>query len=88
MYGRITYPHVKPLALSYSYHQRLVDVVIVLKTEPELFQVVGALHTSSRLTRRLNGGKKQTNQNADDGNDNQKFNQGETLKLLGASEHI
>ena len=51
--------------------------MVILACKRNLLQVVCALHSPRRLTRRLNGGKKQTDQNADDGNDNEKFNESE-----------
>ena len=67
--------------------QTVVRVVIVLDGETELLEVVGALHTTSRFTRRLDGGEKETDQNADDRDNDQQFNQGEALAILGGSKH-
>jgi hypothetical protein len=47
--------------------------------QPDLFQVIGALHTASGFTGGLHCGQKQGNQNADDGDDDEKFDEGETV---------
>jgi hypothetical protein len=41
---------------------------MVVHRERQVFQVVDALHTSGRLTSRLNGWKKQTHQDPNDCN--------------------
>ena len=43
----------------------LINVGVVVNGERPLLQVIGALHTSGRLSRRLHGGKKKTDQNSD-----------------------
>jgi hypothetical protein len=42
-------------------------VMVEMQAQSELLHVVSALHSSSSFTRRLNGGKQQTDQDADDG---------------------
>ena len=59
-------------------YQSAVDVMVVLEAEPKLLEVVRALHTTSGFTRRLNGGKKQADQNADDRDDDQQFDEGKS----------
>ena len=56
--------------------QSVVSVVIIVKREPQLLEVVGALHTASRFTRRLNSGEKQTNKNTDNSDNNEEFDEG------------
>ncbi len=59
--------------------------MVVVQSESELFQVVGTLHPSCRFSRGLNGGQQQGDQHADDGNDDEKFHEGETRKLYDGS---
>ena len=61
----------------------IVRVVIHLRGQHDLLQVVRALHTAGRFTRRLNGGQEQTDQDADDRDNDQKFDQGKTVLLIG-----
>ena len=44
----------------------------------DLLEVVAATHPACGLARRLNGGQQQTNQDANDGNDDQQFNERKT----------
>jgi hypothetical protein len=61
--------------------------VVVLDGQPELFQVVRALHTTGGFASGLNGREKQTDQNTDDRDDDQKFDKGEALAFtLGGHE--
>ena len=52
----------------------VVRVVEVLNREAELLHIVGALHTTGRFARRLDGREKQTNKNTDDRDNDQQFN--------------
>ena len=58
--------------------QRVVRVVIVLDGKSELLEVVRALHAARGLASGLNGGKKQTDQDTDDRDNNEQLNKGET----------
>ena len=69
---------VSPRALRW---QRLVDVVEIVHSQTELLDVVRALHTTSRLASRLDGGKKQTNQNADDRDNDQQLDERKALEF-------
>ena len=64
--------------------ERVVRVVIVLQPEPDLFQVVRALHTARRFARRLNRRKKKTDQNTDNGDNDEKFDKRKTAFTLFA----
>jgi hypothetical protein len=50
-----------------------------LQRQTNLFQIVRALHTSSRFTRRLNGRKEKPDQDTDDRDNDQQFDQGKTM---------
>ena len=69
--------------------QAFVRVLEVLNRETELFQVVRALHASSRFARRLDGRQEKPDQNADDRDDDEKFDQREAeqppVRFDGAS---
>ena len=54
-----------------------IRIVIVLQRKPNLFEIVRALHTTSRLARRLNRRQKETNQDTDNGDNHQEFNERE-----------
>ena len=51
--------------------ENVVGRVIVVKCQPNLFQVVRALNSSRRLAGRLNGGQQQRDQHRDDRDDYQ-----------------
>ena len=57
-------------------------VMVILDGESELLEVVGALHTTSRFARRLDGGQKQTNKNTDDSDDDEQFDKRKTAIRL------
>ena len=57
--------------------QALVDRVVVVGTQAELFQVINALTAPCRLPRRLHGRQQQCDQYANDGDHDQKFHQRE-----------
>ena len=57
-------------------------VVVVVKRQSNLFQVVLALRPTSSLTRLLNGGKKQGNQDRNNCDHDQQFDQCESDPLL------
>jgi hypothetical protein len=44
-----------------------------------LFQIVCALHPAGSFTGGLNGRQEQSNQNTDDGDDDEKFDEGKTV---------
>jgi hypothetical protein len=46
--------------------------------QPDLLQVVGALHASSGFSSRLDGGQQKADQNSDDGDDHQQLHERET----------
>src|SRR5262249_49515028 len=54
------------------------DVVIVVKGEPELLQVIGALHAIGRLAHLLHRGQQQADEDADDGDDDEELDQRES----------
>ena len=49
------------------------------RRHPQLFEIIGALQAAGSLSRGLNGGQQEGDQNADDRDDNQQFDQGETF---------
>ena len=50
-----------------------MDVMIVLQTHAQLFQIIDALRAAGRLTCGLHGGQQERNQDADDGNHHQQL---------------
>ncbi len=66
--------------------ESVVRVVIVLDGQPELLQVVRALHAAGGFASGLNRREKQTDQNADDRDNDQQLDEGET-KLFALSGH-
>ena len=52
----------------------------ILNAQTNLLQVIGALGTSTCLTRRLNRRQEQRDQDADDGDDHQQFDEREPAK--------
>ena len=53
----------------------VVNVVVVVQTQPDLLHVVGAFHPVRGLPDLLHGGQKQANQDCDNGNDDEQFDQ-------------
>lgn len=54
-------------------------LVVVMKCQSELFEVVSTLRAPGCFTGLLNSGEKQRNQNSDNGDDHKQFNQREPL---------
>jgi hypothetical protein len=52
-------------------------IVVVVHGQPDLFEVILAAHAGRRLADLLHRWQKQANENRDDGNHDQKLNQGE-----------
>src|SRR5687768_4988382 len=61
-----------------SCRKRIERVVIVVKGNAKLLEVVAALHPPRSFARRLNGGQEQRHKNANDCNDNEQLDEGET----------
>ena len=61
--------------------ETFVGVVIVLHCQPQVLEVVGALHAARRFTRSLDGGEKQPDQNTDDRDDDKQFDEGKAVML-------
>src|SRR5262249_37801427 len=61
--------------------QRLVDVVVVVTGEPDLFQVVLAPGTAGGLAHLLHGWQEQADEYGDDGDDDEQLDQGEAPAL-------
>ena len=68
--------------------KRAVRVDEVVDRQRELLHVVRTLHPTGRLARRLNGGKEQPNQDADDRDYDQQFDEGETASRMGVQVHF
>ena len=52
--------------------------MVIVQCQSELFEIVGALHSSGGFSCGLDGGQEQADQDADDGDDDQKFDEGES----------
>jgi hypothetical protein len=52
---------------------------VVVDSQPDLLEVVGATRSPGCLTSLLHGRQEQAHQNADDGNDDEKFNEGKAM---------
>jgi hypothetical protein len=52
--------------------------MIVVNSQADLLKIIAATHAPRRLPRRLDGRQKQTNHDPDDGDYDQKFDQGKT----------
>ena len=57
--------------------QRAVRIVIVVQCEADLLQIISARNATSRFPGRLHSGKKETDENRDDGDHDQQFDQRE-----------
>lgn len=66
----------RPIRSALSGRQRQVRVVIVVRRQAELFEIVRAAHTPSRFTCLLHGGKQQRDQNTNDGDHHKKLDEG------------
>jgi hypothetical protein len=64
-----------PLVSVPAGRQGPLGVVESVHGQPQLFEIVAALGAPRRFTCRLDGGKQQGDQNADDGDDNQQLDQ-------------
>jgi hypothetical protein len=60
--------------------KRLTGIVIRLQSEGDLFLFVGTRRTPCGFTSGLNGRQKKGDQNADDRNDNEKFDKGKSAR--------
>ena len=56
----------------------IVGVVVIVQREPQLLEIIGTLHATGRLASCLDGWKKQSDENADDGDHHQQFHQRKT----------
>jgi hypothetical protein len=61
--------------------------MVVVETQTNLLEVVAATHSSCGLSSRLDGRQKQANEDANDGNDDQKFHQRETAAHRFSTGH-
>ena len=62
-----------------------MGTVIIVKRQSQLFQIVRALHAPGRFTSGLYGGEQKRDQDADDCNDDKKFDKSESLGLAQAA---
>src|SRR5262249_4672847 len=60
-------------------------VVVVVEGQPDLLEIVLALHACGRLAHFLHGGQEQSDQHADDGNNHQQLDQREAAAPTGAN---
>ena len=72
---------IRSCPLSIIRRQHTMSPLIVMQSQSDLFQVVLALSSSSRLARLLNGWQQQRNKNCDDRNDDEEFDQRESTLL-------
>jgi hypothetical protein len=56
--------------------------VVIVQRQTELLEVVGAAHTVGGLADLLDGGQQQANEDGNDGDDDQKLDQRETLATI------
>ena len=61
--------------------EEAVRIVIVLHGQPELLQVVGALHAVGGFANLLHGRQQQSDEDRDDGDDNEQFNESKTATV-------
>src|SRR5262249_14592251 len=57
--------------------ESVMGIVVLMKGQANLLEVILALHAVGRLPHLLNRRQEQTDQDADDGNDHEQFNQAE-----------
>jgi hypothetical protein len=55
---------------------------MIMKRQANLFKVIHALNSTGRFPGRLHSRKEQSDQDTDDGNHNQKFNQGKAASHM------
>jgi hypothetical protein len=60
-----------------------VSIVVIVKRQRPLLDMVGTLHSPRRFTSRLNGRQKKGDQNADDRNNDKKFDERKASKAGG-----
>jgi hypothetical protein len=51
---------------------------VIVQSQADLFEVISALQASGGFAGRLHGWQQQADENTDDGDDDQKFDQGES----------
>ncbi len=59
-----------------------MSVVVGMKSQANLLEIVATLHSSRSFPRRLNRRKKQTNQNPNNGDNNEQLDECETEAIL------
>ncbi len=70
--------HLDAAGISVSRRKRLVNVVVICQSDPDLFEVTFTLCSPSCFTCLLNSRKKQRHKNGDDRDDDKQFDQRET----------
>ena len=60
-------------------------IVIVLQGDADLLEVVAALRPPGRLAGHLHGGQQQRDQHADDGDDDEELDEGESARVMSVS---
>jgi len=60
-----------------AWREPIIGVMVIVQRQPDLLQVVRALHTPRRFTNLLDRWQQQSNQNCNDGDDYQEFDEGE-----------
>ena len=68
-----------PILAPAAGRKETLGLFVVQASERKLFEIVGALQTPGRLTRRLHSRQQQRDQDADDRNDHEQFDQGKTV---------
>ena len=66
-------------------HESVVGVVKIVDGKTDLLQVVTTLHPPCGFACRLYGGKQQCDEHADDGDDDEQFDERETSRMSRAA---
>ena len=69
-----------PIVLRAPHREGAEALVIIVQRQPDLLQVVGALHPPRGVARRLHRGQEQRDQDPDDRHDRQQLDQGEAAR--------
>gem|GEM_PF-5073244 len=65
-----------------------MGIDVIMLCECDLFEVIGALHSSGGFSSGLHGGQKECDEHADDGNDDKEFDERKTSFASGVGERF